>query len=186
MESGEGNCNPLQYSCWKIPWTEEPGGLQSIGSLRVGHNWATSLSLSCIGEGNGNPLQYSCLENPGTGEPGGLPSMRSHRVGHDWSDLAAAAVIGSNGQTQILADYIWPKDTKIHKSYISVNFSPKVFPWGRYKDKAHQQSKSACYCIMKGMWLSSKVNIVLCTGNSDNLDWILRTKRSCLSFPLSI
>ena len=48
---------------WKIPWTEEPGGLQSMGSLRVGHDWATSLSLSCIGEGNGNPLQCSCLEN---------------------------------------------------------------------------------------------------------------------------
>ena len=31
---------------WKIPWTEEPGGLQSMGSLRVGHDWATSLSLS--------------------------------------------------------------------------------------------------------------------------------------------
>ena len=31
---------------WKIPWTEEPGGLQSLGSLRVGHDWATSLSLS--------------------------------------------------------------------------------------------------------------------------------------------
>ena len=30
---------------WKIPWMEEPGGLQSMGSLRVGHNWATSLSL---------------------------------------------------------------------------------------------------------------------------------------------
>ena len=30
---------------WKIPWTEEPGGLQSMGSLRVRHNWATSLSL---------------------------------------------------------------------------------------------------------------------------------------------
>ena len=30
---------------WKIPWTEEPGRLQSMGSLRVGHNWATSLSL---------------------------------------------------------------------------------------------------------------------------------------------
>ena len=30
---------------WKIPWTEEPGGLQSRGLLRVGHNWATSLSL---------------------------------------------------------------------------------------------------------------------------------------------
>ena len=30
---------------WKIPWTEEPGGLQSVGSRRVGHDWATSLSL---------------------------------------------------------------------------------------------------------------------------------------------
>ena len=30
---------------WKIPWTEEPGRLQSIGSLRVGHSWVTSLSL---------------------------------------------------------------------------------------------------------------------------------------------
>ena len=51
---------------WKVPWVEEPGGLQSTGSLRVGHDWATSLpfSLSCIGEGNGNPLQNSCLENP--------------------------------------------------------------------------------------------------------------------------
>ena len=50
----------------KIPWMEEPGGLQSMGSLRVRHDWATSLSLlfSCIGEGNGGPLQCSCLENP--------------------------------------------------------------------------------------------------------------------------
>jgi len=40
------------------------GGLQSMGSRRVGHDWVTSLSLSYIGEGNGNPLQCSCLENP--------------------------------------------------------------------------------------------------------------------------
>ena len=53
---------------WKIPWMEEPGRLQSMGSHRVGHDWATSLSLSCIGEGNGNPLQCSCLENPRDGE----------------------------------------------------------------------------------------------------------------------
>ena len=30
---------------WRIPWMEEPGRLQSVGSLRVGHDWATSLSL---------------------------------------------------------------------------------------------------------------------------------------------
>ena len=54
---------------WKIPWTEERGGLQSMGSWRVWCDWATSLSffLSCIGKGNGNPLQCSCLENPRDG-----------------------------------------------------------------------------------------------------------------------
>ena len=35
---GGGNGNPLQYSCWRIPWTEEPGRLQSMGSQRVGHD----------------------------------------------------------------------------------------------------------------------------------------------------
>ena len=40
---GEGNGNPLQYSCLEnIPWTEEPGGLQSMGSQKVRHNWATN------------------------------------------------------------------------------------------------------------------------------------------------
>ena len=54
---------------WKIPWMEEPGRLQWMGSWRVGQNWGISLSfsLSCIGEGNGNPLQCSCLENPRDG-----------------------------------------------------------------------------------------------------------------------
>ena len=35
---GEGNGNPLQYLAWRIPWTEELGRLQYIGSQRVGHN----------------------------------------------------------------------------------------------------------------------------------------------------
>ena len=54
---------------WKIPRKEEPGGLQSMGSRRVGHNGTTSLSLFTfiIGEGNGNPLWCSCLENPRDG-----------------------------------------------------------------------------------------------------------------------
>ena len=30
---------------WRIPWTEEPGGLQFMGLQRVGHDWATSLSI---------------------------------------------------------------------------------------------------------------------------------------------
>ena len=77
---------------WKIPWTEEPGRPQSVGSLRVGHERLHfHFSLSCIGEGNGNPLSILAWSIPGTGEPGGPPSMGSHRVGHDRSDLAAVA-----------------------------------------------------------------------------------------------
>ena len=52
---------------WKTPWTEEPGRLQFMGLLRVGHDRATSFSLSCVGEKNVNPLQCSCLENPRDG-----------------------------------------------------------------------------------------------------------------------
>ena len=47
---------------WRIPWTEEPGGLHGVTQ-----SWTQLKRLSmhaCIREGNGNPLQYSCLENP--------------------------------------------------------------------------------------------------------------------------
>ena len=89
---------------WKIPWTEEPGGLQSMGSLRVGHNWATSLSLFTFmhwrrkwqrtpvflpGESQGRGSLVGCRQ-----------SMGSHRVGHDWSDLAAAAAVSVHGILQ--------------------------------------------------------------------------------------
>ena len=54
---------------WKILWTEEPGGLQSMGSLESGttERLHFHFSLSCTGEGNSNPLQCSCLENPRDG-----------------------------------------------------------------------------------------------------------------------
>ena len=54
---------------WKILWTEEPGRLQSMGSLGVRHNWATSLSLFTFmhWRKKWQPLQCSCLENPRDG-----------------------------------------------------------------------------------------------------------------------
>ena len=80
---------------WKIPWTEEPGRLQSMGSRRVRHNWATSLSFFTFmhwrRQWQPTPV-FLPGESQGRGQPGGLPSKGSHRVRHDWSDLAAAAV----------------------------------------------------------------------------------------------
>ena len=87
---------------WKIPWTEEPGGLpsmdgrlQSMGSLRVGHDWVTSLSLFTFMHWRRKWQPILAWKIPGTAEPGRLPSMGSHRVGHNWSDLAAAAALNS-------------------------------------------------------------------------------------------
>ena len=110
---------------WKIPWTEEPGGLQPTGSL-----WVRLLNSrktqEITGEGNGKVIHgvtkrqtrlsdftfifhFHALEKemaahssvlawriPAMAEPGGLLSMGSHRVGHDWSNLAAEAAAGNN------------------------------------------------------------------------------------------
>ena len=84
---------------WKIPWTKEPGRLQSMGSRRVRHDWTTSLSLAT----HSSVLAWRI---PGTGEPGGLPSMGSHRAGHDWSDLAAAAACHPRALCQIDIPYL--------------------------------------------------------------------------------
>ena len=90
---------------WKIPWMEEPGGLQSTGSPRVRHNWVTEQQqhswftmiisavqhgdLVCvyiyIRESNGTPLQYSCLENP---MDGGAWWAAVHGVGEGWTRLS--------------------------------------------------------------------------------------------------
>ena len=71
---------------WRIPGTGEPGRLWSMGSLRVGHHSATSLSLFNFHALEKEMAAHSSVlawRTPGTGEPGGLPSMGSHGAGHD-------------------------------------------------------------------------------------------------------
>ena len=70
---------------WKIPWTEEPGRLQSTGLLRLDmiERLRFHFSLSCIGEGMATHSSGLAWRIPGTGEPDGLLSMGSHRVGQD-------------------------------------------------------------------------------------------------------
>ena len=71
---------------WKIPWMEEPGGLQSMGSQRVGHDSATftfTFHFHALEKEMATHSSVLAWRIPGTGEPAGLPSMGSHRVGHD-------------------------------------------------------------------------------------------------------
>ena len=78
---------------WTIPWTEEPGRLQSMGPLRVGHDWATSLSLFTFvywrRKWHPTPV-FLPGESQGRGSLVGC-GLWGRRVGHDWSDLAAAS-----------------------------------------------------------------------------------------------
>ena len=76
---------------WKIPQMEEPGRLQSMGSLRVGHDsdFPFTFHFHALEKEMATHSSVLAWRIPGTGEPGGLPSMGSHRVGHDGSDLAA-------------------------------------------------------------------------------------------------
>ena len=115
---GEGNGNPLQYSCLENPMD---GGAwwAAVHGIARSRTWLSNFTFT---------FHFHALEKqiathssvlawriPGTGEPGGLPSMGSHRVGHDWSDLAAAASVIScacgytkhEGQTEVPSQVLW-------------------------------------------------------------------------------
>ena len=70
---------------WKIPWTEGPGGLQSMESRRVGHDcdFPFTFRFHALEKEMTTHSSVLAWRIPGMGEPGGLPSMGSHRVGHD-------------------------------------------------------------------------------------------------------
>ena len=71
---------------WKTPWAEEPGRLQSMGSLRVRtqlSNFTFTFPFHALEKEMATHSSVLAWRIPGTGEPGGLPSMGSHRVGHD-------------------------------------------------------------------------------------------------------
>ena len=71
---------------WKIPWTEEPGKLQSMGLLRVGYDlsdFTFTFHFHALENEMATHSSVLAWRIPGTEEPSGLPSMGSHRVGHD-------------------------------------------------------------------------------------------------------
>ena len=70
---------------WRIPWTEEPGRLQSMGSQRLTRlsNFIFTFHFHALEKETATHSSILAWRLPGTGEPGGLPSMGSHIVGHD-------------------------------------------------------------------------------------------------------
>ena len=71
---------------WKIPWMEEPGGLQSLGVAKSRtrlSNFTFSFHFHALEKEMATHSSVLAWRIPGTGKPGGLPSMGSHRVRHD-------------------------------------------------------------------------------------------------------
>ena len=68
---------------WKIPWMEEPGRLQSMGSLKLGHNFTFTFHFHASEKEMATHSSVLAWRIPGKREPGGLLSMGSHRVKHD-------------------------------------------------------------------------------------------------------
>ena len=92
--SGEGNGNPLQYSCLENPmdgggWWAAVHGVAKSRTLLS--DFTFTFHFYALEKEMATHSSVLAWRIPGTGEPGGLPSMGLHRVRHDWSDLAAAA-----------------------------------------------------------------------------------------------
>ena len=78
----EPHSSPL---AWKIPWTEEPGRLQSMGSLSQTQlsNFTFTFRFHALEKNMATHSSVLAWRIPGTGEPGGLPSVGSHRIRRD-------------------------------------------------------------------------------------------------------
>ena len=160
LSSVAGGWVSVPWKClmllWKlmflqIPWTEEPGRLQSMGSRRVGHDWATSLSLFTFlhwrRKWQPTPV-FLPGESQGRGEPGGLPFMGSHRVGHDWSDLAAAAAVGEVSFLVCLLHSVAKTDTSTWCILVS-----KESEWSRFQSPVQEMIHLTLYTYLpKFIW----------------------------------
>ena len=101
---------------WRVPWLEEPGGLQSMGSLESDTTERLHFHFppSCIGEGNGNPLQCSCLENP---RDRGAWWAAVYGVAQSWTRLKRLSSSSSSSSSRLVN---WP----------NCNFVVSQWIWG--------------------------------------------------------
>ena len=102
---------------WGILWTEEPGGLLSIGSHRVGHDWSNLACMHALEKEMATHSSVLAWRIPEMEESGRLPFMGSHRVRHNWSDLAAAAATAAPKSVDFGQHNLLPMDEEL-KSYL--------------------------------------------------------------------
>ena len=121
---------------WKIPWTEEPGGLQSMQSWRVRHDFTFTFHFHALEKEMATHSSVPAWRIPGTAEPGGLPSMGSQRVRHDWSDLAATAAAAGIQSTLMRDSHFINNENSGALGILNEN-QKWTFPWLSLKKWVH-------------------------------------------------
>ena len=104
---------------WKIPWTQEPGGLQSLGSLGVGHDWVTSLSLFTFTHWR-RKWQPTPVFLPGESQGQGSP-VGCHlwgRIESNMTEVTSAAAAARSGSLRMQPS-IWGPNLHKHLSEIA-------------------------------------------------------------------
>ena len=109
---GEGNGNPLQYSCLENPMEGEPGRLQSMGSQRVGHDWATSLHFHFYKR----PAYLSCTFLDCGFHP----------------DCGPDVFISLHQKCFFSEDLIKSRDNELRRTKPTVQKEPWIWAWDRY------------------------------------------------------
>ena len=105
--TGEGNGNPLQYSCLENPM-DRGASYAAVHGIARSQTWLSNFTFTfhfhALEKEMGTHSRVLAWRIPGMGEPGRLPSLGSHRVGHDWSNLAVAAAAAA---VQYNITYSW-------------------------------------------------------------------------------
>ena len=135
---------------WKIPWTEEPGRLQSMGSLRVGHDWAISLSLFTFMHWR-RKWQLTPVFLPGEFQGRGILvgcCLWGHTELDDRSDFAAAAA--------------WYRGTKFATQ--SVSGMQIILSWKQSRPKTRWKKSDLPPSCLKNLCSMAKLCVILCNS----------------------
>ena len=131
---------------WKIPWTEEPGQLQSMESLRVGH-WLSDFTFTfhfhALEKEMATHSSVLAWRIPGTGEPGGLPSVGSH------SRTRLKRLSSSSNTTPGILARKWQKLSLIFTSTQEAKLLPSLMKtqWTLGKNLLQDQDRTRSFWI---------------------------------------
>ena len=137
---------------WRTPWMEEPGRLQSTGSLS--RTWLRDFTFTFHFHALEKEMAtYSSVLDwriPGTEEPGELLSMGSHRVGHDWRNLPAAAAASMIIHVSVLSwisDPVESPDSSSPDSYLTTTTHdiPRKNYLSLFSQKTYYRKTAKCF-----------------------------------------